>query len=388
MNHQTNKTIAIFVPRLHNNIRPLIEGLLELHFQVSVLALREGAVEDHSRINYIKLKRSSMFGKKYHNHENIRKFEFPSLIQLRRFMLEHKPQLMIIRNDLTIAYLPVLILAKLHRSKVILYNQYPINNPKHYQNLYNQFFYIFFKTKTITPVLNRIYPVANELGFESEELYEYRMKNNLKYNSEKSSAIWFPFVSNIPTANLTHITNTITQVFTVGKMQSRKNLHRVIIFLSDYALKNQILIELIVAGECSDDQKMYLNYLNNLKNLAPKNLKIKIMTNINSKDIKNIFLNSDIFLLLSESEVASVSQVEAFISGCKILVFHENGNLDFLPIDPLYQKIYVWSEFESKFDKILKLNKNESRVLKYVEVYNKLCGGSNAVYRLLNIIND
>jgi hypothetical protein len=388
MIQQTDKIIAIFVPRLHNNIRPLIEGLLELNFQVSVLALREGAVEDHSRITYIKLKRYSMFGKKYHNHENIRKFEFPSLSELYRFMLEHKPQLMIIRNDLTIAYLPIFILAKLYRSKVILYNQYPKNNPKHYQNLYNKFFFIFFNTKTITPVVNRIYPVANELIFESEKQYEHRIKNNLKYDSVKSSTIWFPFVSNILNTNQTRVTNEIVKVFTVGKMQSRKNLHRVIIFLSDYVLKNEILVELIVAGEYSDGQKMYLSYLNNLKNLAPQNLKIKIITNINSKDIKNIFLDTDIFLLLSESEVASVSQLDAFISGCKILVFHENGNLDFLPIDPLYQKIYAWSEFECKFDKILKLNKNELRVLKYVEVYNESCGGSNAIHRLLNIIND
>jgi glycosyltransferase involved in cell wall biosynthesis len=236
--------------------------------------------------------------------------------------------------------------------------------------------------------MNKTYPNINELNAESEEQYEYRLKNNLKYDSTRNHTIWFPFVSNFLEVTQTNPNSDVIKVFTVGKIQPRKNLHKVITFLSDYALKNEVLIELIVAGEYSETQKMYLSYLNNLKDLAPQNLDIKIVTNVNSKNIKNIFRISDIFLLLSENEVASVAQVEAFISGCKVLVFHENGNLDFLPINPMYQKIYVWSEFEYKFDKILKLNESESQVLRYIEVYNKLCGGSNAVHRLLKVFND
>ena len=116
------KKITFFLPRLHNNIRPIIDTLIELNFEVTVLALREEKIENHSSINYVKLKKMTILKNKYFDNKVIKKFEFPSVVQVRKHLKDHKHNYMIIRNDFTISYIPILILGKLYHSKIILYN--------------------------------------------------------------------------------------------------------------------------------------------------------------------------------------------------------------------------------------------------------------------------
>ena len=104
------KKITFFLPRLHNNIRPIIDTLIELNFEVTVLALREGKIENHSSINYVKLKKMKILKNKYFDNKVIKKFEFPSVIQVRKHLKDHKHNYMIIRNDFTLSYIPILIL--------------------------------------------------------------------------------------------------------------------------------------------------------------------------------------------------------------------------------------------------------------------------------------
>ena len=64
------KNITLFLPRLHNNLRPLIDILIQLDYEVTVLALRSGKVEDHSGITHIKIRKQNTVFNKYLNHIN------------------------------------------------------------------------------------------------------------------------------------------------------------------------------------------------------------------------------------------------------------------------------------------------------------------------------
>ena len=380
-----NKKITFFLPRLHNNIRPLIDTLIELNFEVTVLALREGRVENHSGIKYIKLRKSSIFTKKYFDAKRIKKIEFPSLSQVYKLLKNQKPDYMIIRNDFTLAYLPVLILSMFRRSKILLYNQYPKNNPPFLQFVYNLFFYKLLHIKTITPVLNKL-PVIREKSYsESLEQYRLRLFTSLKHDKSKSGTVWVPFILRNKPVSFIADNDNIIKIVTVGKIQKRKNLDQIIWLLESYAKSRDLPIELTIIGESVDLEENFLSYLQKLKHIVSKSVQIRILVNLNHEEVCKIYDRSNIFMLLSEKEIASVSQVEAFQSGCSIIIFFENGNLDFLPLDPLLKIIYNFHDTDKSLDIILKNPNSRSRVLSYSSIYEELCCGVNGVNRILNL---
>jgi len=378
------KKITFFLPRLHNNLRPIINTLIELNFEVTVLALREGKIENHSKINYVKLKKMTVLRNKYFDTENIKKIEFPSVTQVNKYLKDHKPDYMIIRNDFTLSYIPVLILGLFYKSKIILYNQYPKNNSSFFQFMYNLFFYKVLHLRTITPVLNKIQIIQQESSSESLEQYRLRLINDLNYDESKNASVWVPFASNIkPTHHFNNLN--IIRIVTVGKFQKRKNLDKVILLLENFAKSKEIAIELTIVGELVDSEKNYFSYLEMLKYNLSNYINVNILFNLNHIEVTKIYEQSSIFILLSEREVASVSQVEAFLSGCSTIVFFENGNLDFLPLSPLFQIINSLHDINKSLDIILNTPWIRSNVLSYSSVYNELCCGINGVNRILKL---
>ena len=384
-NLKDKKKIVFFLPRLHNNMRYLVNALLDLDFEVSVLVLREGEVEDHSRVNFIKLRKLSFFGLRFFDSKNQERFEFASINHVFSLLKNNKPDFMLIRNDSTLAFLPVLILGKYFKIKIILYNQYPKYKPTFRMVVYNKLFFIFFGVKTITPVLNKNFANNGMLSSENPEQYKSRLENFLKYNKRTESTIWMPFTF-YPKYPLIEVDNkNIVKIMTVGKIQKRKNLDKVILRLIDFARTSHYNFELTIVGERVDSELKYLSYIENLSRTTLENLKINLFVNLNHNDTLNMYRNSSIFILLSEKEIASISQLEAFAVGCKILVFFDNGNLDFLPVDSSFQKITDITEFGTIFELILKNQKPKRQIHEYYEIYDEVCGGINGVKRFLDL---
>jgi hypothetical protein len=384
-NLKDKKKIVFFLPRLHNNMRYLVNALLDLDFEVSVLVLREGEVEDHSRVNFIKLRKLSFFGLRFFDSKNQERFEFASINHVFSLLKNNKPDFMLIRNDSTLAFLPVLILGKYLKIKIILYNQYPKYKPTFRMVVYNKLFFIFFGVKTITPVLNKNFANNGMLSSENPEQYKSRLENFLKYNKRTESTIWMPFTF-YPKYPLIEVDNkNIVKIMTVGKIQKRKNLDKVILRLIDFARTSHYNFELTIVGEKVDSELKYLSYIENLSRTTLENLKINLFVNLNHNDTLNMYRNSSIFILLSEKEIASISQLEAFAVGCKILVFFDNGNLDFLPVDSSFQKITDITEFGTIFELILKNQKPKRQIHEYYEIYDEVCGGINGVKRFLDL---
>ena len=378
------KKITFFLPRLHNNIRPMIDILIEMNFEVTVLVLREGKIENHSSINYIKLKKMTLFTDKHFSTKKNKKVEFPSLTQVNKYLKDHKPDYMIIRNDFSLSYIPVLILSILYKSKILLYNQYPKINSSLFQFMYNSFFYKALQIRTITPVLNKISTAQIESGSESLEQYKLRLIKNLNWDKAKNEPVWVPFISNYK-PNYINNSKGIIRIVTVGKIQRRKNLDKVILLLENFAKSREIAIDLTIIGELVDSEKDYLSYLEELNYTLSSDLNVNILVNLNQMEVTKIYERSNIFILLSEKEVASVSQVEAFLSGCSIILFFENGNSDFLPFNPLFQNINSMQDIDKSLDIILNTPGTKTNVLSYSSIYNELCCGINAVNRILKL---
>ena len=378
----SGKNITLFLPRLHNNLRPLIDLLIQLDYEVTVLALRSGKVEDYSGITYIKIQKRNIVFNKYLNQMKLRNVEILSLRQISQFFRINKPDLLMIRNDSNFAYIPILIFGKIYRCKIILYNQYPKNNPTRLQFLFNLFFYKAFGLKTVTPVLNKFVEVKTRPQYESLVQYRLRLTKELENDKSNDATNWFPFISNYKNNGLVENRSESIKILSVGKLQKRKNHDKVILLLNTFAESRGTNIELTIVGELHDSE---INYLKVLQALISDKVKVNILTNVTHSDITKIYEYADIFILLSEKEIASVSQVEAFSAGCKIIMFNENGNLDFLPANPMFQIVSTSSEFNKSLDTILSYPADKSTVLAYASVYNELCGGYSYISRFLDL---
>jgi glycosyltransferase involved in cell wall biosynthesis len=388
MTNQKNKQkITFYLPRLHNNIRPLIETLKELGFDITVLTLREGNVENHSCINYVRLNRLTIFSNKYFKSQKIRKLELPSFKQINKIIGGNKPEFMIIRNDATLSFIPALIIGKYYKCKIILYNQYPKNNPSIFQNIYNLFFYKFLHIRTITPVLNKYYTPRNNIDFESVDQYKFRLINQMQHHRHPYTPVWIPFFHNGNQKIENKLEDNILRVVSVGKFQKRKNLDKVASLLDNYSKLKRLEIELNLVGETVESEKEYLDSLKQLKLKVSSKIRINIFENLDYDDLRDIYNRSDIFLLLAEHEVASVSQLEAFASGCAILAYFQNGNLDILPVNPLIQITHSLQEIETSLDIIINELRVKSSLKSYFEAYNDLFCGQNGATRILNVLD-
>ena len=376
------KNITLFLPRLHNNLRPLIDILIQLDYEVTVLALRSGKVEDHSGITHIKIRKQNTVFNKYLNQMKLRNIEILSLRQISQFFRRNKPDLLMIRNDSNFAYIPILIFGKINRCKIILYNQYPKNDPTRLQFLFNLFFYKTFGLKTVTPVLNKFVEVETRPQYESLVQYRLRLTKELENDKFNDATHWFPFIcnykNNVPIENRSES----IKILSVGKLQKRKNHDKVILLLNTFAESRGTSIELTIVGELHDAE---IEYLKVLQASISDKVKVNILTNVSHSDVTKIYEYADIFILLSEKEIASVSQVEAFSAGCKIIMFNENGNLDFLPANPMFQIVNTSSEFNKSLDTILSYPANKSDVLSYASIYNEVCGGYSYINRFLHL---
>ena len=112
---------------------------------------------------------------------------------------------------------------------------------------------------------------------------------------------------------------------------------------------------------------------------------MNLKLNQNRKSVARYFRESEIFILLSKNEPASVSQLEAFDYLCKILVYYQNGNLDFLPITPSIKIIYSLSEFESSFAQLIQEDFSE---MEFRIIYKKYFDKVFLAKRLINLFYE
>jgi hypothetical protein len=367
-------TIVFFLPRLHNNIRPLINGLLTLNYQITVLASRTQGIEDHESINTIYVK---------HRKKNR---EMISIKKIFDFFRTEKPKFLVVRNDeWDITFIIIFLMGIFFRSKIILYNQFPKFDPKLTKKLYNYTFYRLFSFKTITPVLNKFQNSPNLNYYETPAEYDKRISSYLNDTMNQKYVFWLPFASDKWLKEKTLQKDRI-RVLTIGKIVPRKNIEKVVKYLSNFSNTYNIRISLTILSEFFGQNKDYLDNLNLLisKLKSPK-FEVNLKLNQNRKSVAKHFQESEIFILLSENEPASVSQVEAFDYLCKILVYYQNGNLDFLPITPSIKIIYSLSEFDSRFAQLMQEDFSE---MAFRTIYKKYFDKIFLAKRLINLFYE
>lgn len=297
--------IAFLAPRYHTNQASLVKYLLKFKHQVSFYVVRIGVIEDHSslkpvliNLNFI-IKFIKFFVWSNNSSFNYR-YGIPSIHELLKFKSK-KYDLIIIRDPINVMGLSYLFWAKIIGVRVIVYIQKGVYRKKSFKirEVLERIILKIFKIECISPCLGK-----------------------LKYKKTHNKMTYLPFCLSVNSYAKKWFSNNKVNILTIGKFIKRKNHLHLIRALSLIKKKDEFLLTII--GECSTKEHL-INLKKIKKEIKLSGLDIKIMTNISSKNMKDLYKKHDLFVLPSVNEPASISNLEAMSLGLPVITTDSNN---------------------------------------------------------------
>ncbi|GAB5404485.1 MAG: hypothetical protein Aurels2KO_27160 [Aureliella sp.] len=119
------------------------------------------------------------------------------------------------------------------------------------------------------------------------------------------------------------------RILAVGKYEPRKNLLLLLEALS--SLKDKFDFHLTWAGDCSSEShRAYRDQALALIKDYSLESRVSLLVNVVHSDVDVLYRNADLFILPSESEPASYSQVEAMANGLAVICSSDNGTANYV----------------------------------------------------------
>lgn len=318
--------IFFAAPRVHPNQVPVIEGFIKKGHNVFYLVQRKGEYEKHGDACVVTLKELSicMFftkiirkirGNDYAERKGIYYF-IPSIFELIRIFKKNRPDVIVVR-DRTLFSLMILRIGKKYTNKIILYNQtaeYEEIGTTYINPTLKKTVSSFFPKKRMTVVEYKNYPSLNK---------EYKKDDN---------ATFIPFVvRNINKRKDEYCKDNIVHIFDSGKYRNYKN-HFFVVDLAK-KLKNDGYTNFIITiqGQVTNvEEQDYFGQLT--KYIIDNNVsdKIRLLKGVPYEDMEQLFLDNDIFVLASKSEVANVSILDAMMYSLLTISTSANGTASYI----------------------------------------------------------
>lgn len=302
-------------PRYHTNQIPIIKGLKQQGHQVFFFSHYAGEIEDYALVVPEIIGYSSLF--RLINHLYVRILHkrdsmagnwkllhgFPPVLKMYRKIKEVHPDVVIIRERSVYSMVTYFICSRLGL-RTILYNQSPV-----YEEVKRDAAHDL--VKRLTPKV-RMTPVMGtpEPGREREP-YVFFVPFVMDLKCEPGKRQYCP--------------DGKVRIFTVGKYEERKNLLMMTGVVKQ--LRRVYNIHLTVAGECSSD--FHRMYYENLQNYIAENGledSVTLLRNLKREEMNAVYEKTDLFVIPSTSEPASISQLEAMAFSVPVICSHTNGS--------------------------------------------------------------
>jgi glycosyltransferase involved in cell wall biosynthesis len=336
----TSSTKLLFiVPRLHTNLLGWLLGLKLLNVNYKVVVQTKSLYEDYSLGVPEKIDpRSSNY-----KFSNFSKMHFSSYCLLYKKIRSIKPSIIVFRLEMN--FTSCLMLANILFSRVpfIIYDQWPIVGISKLKKFIRFLLNTFLQAPIITPV----YSYNDEwVGNRSAESFDCKKVNFLPFGMPA-------FDQAVLKKNGSH-PGKPTRLVSIGKYQFRKNHLKVIkhLGLNRDFMKSNVVLEII--GELTQSEHIkVLNRINQQILSSKLKDKIKLTHNLNHQETLDKIKACDIFLLLSDSEPASISNIEAMAFGKPVIVKSGNGTANYLNKDLGGFIVFDFDEFSEKISYLI-----------------------------------
>ncbi len=301
-------------PRYHTNQVPIMNGWKEQGDVVCFISQYAGKLEDYSCITPFIAGYSHLFcmvekfARLFIRNEGKRgEFRFkcgiPPLGKLRDKMREFQPDLVILRER-SIYSICCYLMCRQYGYPAVLYNQSPLWEKEIKKDWAHRMVRKLTPSVRMTPVLG-----------------------NPQINHEKEDhAYYIPFVMQAKLCWKTKVyfAGKRINIFSVGKYEERKN-HRMMIETVG-KLSGKYSVFLRIAGECTTKEQE--GYYQGLKRYIKENGlgdKVWLFKNLNREQVEGLYAESDVFVIPSTREPASVSQLEAMAFSLPVICSDTNG---------------------------------------------------------------
>ncbi len=355
--------IMFIAPRFHTNQVPIVKGLIKKGHTVEFVVSHLNTLEYYGDIIPKKVKPSLITRILYwfKNNKNevtandwyIKKFK-PSLLSLYKIMRDFKPDILIVRER-SIFSMRGHLISKLINTKVsLLYNQAPLVEKTNISRTKRILLPFLFPKVRYTPVKYVDGSNGNNKTIELQNSY------------------FVPFVQ--MSEKIKKNTNDKINILLVGKYRKYKNMEILVEAVAKLSKADLDKVSFTIVGQCTNVQEE--KYKNNIiMNTKEHNIynSFNFVENVDYYKMNQHYLKSDIFILTSKKEYASISVLEAMKYGCAILSTKNNGTSFYVKeaksgylFDPnnANEISSLISELINDSEKLKKLKNNS---LKYVE---------------------
>lgn len=296
--------ILFVAPRFHTNQVKLVEYLIKKNNKIDFIASTIGKSEDHSYVKplvipYCLIHRliKFLFCKKSDVLFDY-KYGIPSIRSIVNLFRSDYDAL-IVRNPFTVTAFFYSLILRLKKTKIVFYSQRDLyRKPSPFKDKFVILYMGIFDANWITPCLGD----SKYLKTSPRFFYTPFCIDNVYYEKK-----WF--------------VDDCINIISVGKFVERKNHHLLINALS--ILSEKYRFRLTIVGEVSEITGV--SYYNLVKEMANEaSFDIDIVTNISRLEVFEKYKKSDVFILPSRNEPASVSNLEAMSFGLPTITSNTN----------------------------------------------------------------
>ena len=287
-------------PRYHTNQHFAMKALLDAGHKVSFLAMKRGRSEVYDALDPTILGES--FATRMFRRERL---SMPPLTWLLRWMLELKPDVVVVRNPFSVYGMVAATMSRLMGRTVVFYSQTPMHRRLRWRQKFIRAFPAWAaRAKWITPVLGD--PESHGPAFGA-----------LRY---------VPFVMEpqTPPAERQWFRNRTINVLCVARFLERKN-HQ--LFLQAVSrLSERHTVRATIIGECGGQEapKILARTNADRKALGLEGI-VCLKTNLPYWEVHREYARHDLFVLPSSNEPAAVSHLEAMGHSLPVICSDSNG---------------------------------------------------------------
>lgn len=308
--------ILYIAPRFHTNQSEIVKGWIERGDDVNFISYYTAVIEDYSCIKPIVLGYSPLYYPIDYLYVNLIKRNdpantafkinngFPPILRMKRELKRLKPDLVIMRDRTLYTIVANWFCTRYHYPS-ILYNQSPLwdNPPK--QDFLHRKIRALCPAKRMTPVM----------GIEGEN-------KQIDKNS-----FFVPFVAKPQLApeKKVYFQNNKIEILSIGKFEPRK--HHIMLMTVISNLREQYPdIHLTIIGEATGRlQKEHLQEVLDYRKIHGLEELVEVKTNVPRKETDAFYTRTDVFVIPSTRENASISQLEAMSFAIPVIISDKNG---------------------------------------------------------------
>ncbi len=302
-------------PRYHTNQIPIMKELKEHGHEVCFISHYAGKIEDYSYVTPIIAGYSKLFliferfyTKVLKRNDSMAldmklKYGFPPHGKIAKLVKNFAPDVVIIRERSVYSIFSYMSIRKYKCGK-ILYNQSPYWEKEIKNDLPHKIVRSLLPRVRMTPVMG-----------ERKEGYVH-----------EKGAVYVPFVMEprLSFEEKTWFREGEIHLFCVGKYEKRKNIAMLLETVKE--LGGSYPVKLTVAGECVN--RFQVEYKRGLENYIRENgltQNVSLLCNLSREQMEEEYGKSDLFVIPSTKEPASVSQLEAMAFSLPVICSDKNG---------------------------------------------------------------